>query len=107
MKTQENGREKEESVVEKRTQPNLRLSEIQEGDVVLYRENRYSFYPVTVVAVNREHPCVIVSEEGHWMLLETVDLFDEQGMNEFICSGYDGTTLVRETTETKEGGRES
>lgn len=88
--------------MEKRIQPNLGLAEIQEGDVVFYRDNRYSFYPATVVAVNRKHPCVIISEDGHWMLMETVDLFDEQGMNQFICSGYDGTTLVREGVSTKE-----
>lgn len=73
---------------------NLKLEEISVGDKILYRENKYSFYPVTVVAINKEHPAVLVSEEGSWMLFESRDLFDEAGMVRFILSDYDHTLLT-------------
>jgi len=73
---------------------NLKLDDINVGDKILYRENKYSFYPVTVVSINKEHPAVLVSEEGSWMIFEPRDLFDERGMVKFILSDYDHTLLT-------------
>lgn len=75
---------------------NLKMDNIKVGDVIFYRENIYSFYPVAVLAINEKHPAILVSEHGSWLLFEPYDLFDEKGMNDFILSGYDTSLLTRD-----------